>query len=260
MQEHARWFFLFRQLLSRELAARYRTTSLGTFWLVLQPLLMLSVYTLVFSGIFKVRWANTTTTADFALILFAGLLIFNFFSEVLVTAPTLIVGQPNYIKKVVFPVAILPMVRVAAAMVTALISLGILLVAQWWVSGSVPPKAILAPIVLFEMIPMMLGLAWMISAIGVYLRDISQFTGIIASVMLFLSPIFFPPSSIPANLTFLIDINPLVLPMQVLRDLTVQSGSINWTGLIVHFLGSVVFAWLSLVLFRRLSRGFADVL
>lgn len=260
MQKHARWFFLFRQLLSRELASRYRTTSLGTVWLVLQPLLMLCVYTLVFSGIFQVRWANTTSTADFALVLFAGLLVFNFFSEVLVTAPMLIAGQPNYIKKVVFPAAMLPIVRVAAAMVTALVSLGVLLVAQWWVYGSVPPRAIIAPLVLFEMIPMMLGIAWIISSVGVYLRDLSQFIGIIASVMLFLSPIFFPPSSIPAKLWFVVELNPLVKPMEVLRALTVQSEVIDWLGLCAHFLVSVVFAWLGFALFKRLARGFADVL
>jgi lipopolysaccharide transport system permease protein len=260
MHERARWLFLFRQLLSRELASRYRTTSLGTIWLVLQPLLMLCVYTLVFSGIFKVRWANANTTADFALILFAGLLVFNFFSEVLVTAPMLIAGQPNYIKKVVFPVAMLPAVRVAAALVTALISLGILLVAQWWISGNVPLRAVAAPIVLLEMIPMLLGIAWAISAVGVYLRDILQFIGIVSSIMLFVSPIFFPPSSIPANLSFLIGLNPLVEPMQVLRALTVQPGPVAWSALGVHFLVSVVFAWGSLAVFRRLSRGFADVL
>jgi lipopolysaccharide transport system permease protein len=221
---------------------------------------MLCVYTLVFSGIFKVRWANTTTTADFALVLFAGLLVFNFFSEVLVTAPMVIAGQPNYIKKVVFPAAMLPAVRVAAAMVTAMVSLGVLLVAQWWVSGSAPPRAILAPLVLIEMIPMMLGVAWVISSVGVYLRDISQFIGIISSVMLFLSPIFFPPSSIPAKLWFVVELNPLVMPMQVLRALTVQSGPIDWLGLGVHFLVSVVFAWMGYALFKRLARGFADVL
>jgi len=260
MRDHARWSFLFRQLLSRELASRYRTTSLGTVWLVLQPLMMLGVYTLVFGGIFKVRWSNTTSTADFALVLFAGLLVFNFFSEVLVSAPALIVGQPNYVKKVVFPVVMLPVVRVAAALVTALISLLILLVAAWWVSGSVPPRAMLAPFVLVEMIPMMLGVAWAISALGVYLRDISQFMGILASVMLFLSPIFFPPSSIPAKLSALVDFNPLVIPMQQLRALTVQPGPADWWLLSEHFLVSIVFAWTCLALFRRLSRGFADVL
>lgn len=260
MQSHARWVFLFRQLLARELAARYKTTALGTVWLVLQPLLMLCVYTAVFSGIFKVRWAGAHGTTGFALILFAGLLVFNFLSEVLVTAPSLIVAQPNYIKKVVFPVALLPAVRVAAALVTAIISLVILIVANTWITGTLSPRVLIAPFILLEMVPMLLAVAWAISAIGVYLRDLAQVIGIISSVLLFISPIFFPPSSIPAGMKALIDFNPIVISMQQLRAVTVQSMPLDWGGLAIHFCVSMVVAVLSLLLFRRLSRGFADVL
>lgn len=260
MQGHANFYFLFRQLLGRELASRYKTTALGVIWLLLQPLLMLGVYTLVFSGIFKTRWAGSTTTADFALVLFAGLIIFNFLSEVLVSAPMLIVGQPNYVKKVVFPVEILPVVRVAAALVTALVSLGILLVAQAFMGQMPSPSAILAPLVLLEMVPMLLAVAWAISALGVYLRDIAQFVGIVSSILLFLSPIFFPPTSIPQSMHVLIDFNPLVTPMEQLRAVTVQHSLPNFVALAKHFAVSVLLAGFSFQLFRRLSRGFADVL
>lgn len=260
MQGHTNFYFLFSQLLGRELASRYKTTTLGFIWLLLQPLLMLGVYTLVFSGIFKTRWAGADTTADFALVLFAGLIVFNFLSELLVSAPTLIVGQPNYIKKVVFPVGILPVVRVAAAFVTALISLAILLVAQIAVGQAPSPSAVLAPLILLEMVPMLLGIAWAISALGVYLRDIAQFVGIVSSMLLFLSPIFFPSSSIPKSLHALIDFNPLVTPMEQLRAVTVQHSLPNFSALAKHFVFSVFFAWFGFWLFRRLSRGFADVL
>lgn len=260
MQGHPNFYFLFRQLLGRELASRYKTTTLGVIWLLLQPLLMLGVYTLVFSGIFKTHWAGASTTADFALVLFAGLIIFNFFSEVLVSAPSLIVGQPNYVKKVVFPVEILPVVRVAAALVTALVSLGILLIAQIAVGQMPSPSAILALLVLVEMVPMMLGVAWAVSAFGVYLRDIAQFVGIVSSIFLFISPIFFPPTSIPPAMRALIDFNPLVTPMEQLRAVTVQHTLPDFSALAQHFAISVVLAVLSYQLFRRLSRGFADVL
>lgn len=260
MQGHANFYFLFRQLLGRELASRYKTTTLGVLWLFLQPLLMLGVYTLVFSGIFKTRWAGTATTADFALVLFAGLIIFNFLSEVLVSAPTLIVGQPNYVKKVVFPIEILPVVRVAAALVTALLSLAILLVAQMLVGQTPSLSAFLAPLILLEMVPMLLGVAWAISALGVFLRDIAQFVGIVSSMLLFLSPIFFPSTSIPQSMRALIYLNPLVTPMEQLRAVTVQQGLPDFSILAQHFLLSVLFAGLSFLLFRRLSRGFADVL
>lgn len=260
MQRQANFYFLFRQLLGRELASRYRTTSLGAVWLLLQPLLMLGVYTVVFSGIFNTRWAGTTTTADFALVLFAGLIIFNIFSEVLVAAPALIVGQPNYVKKVVFPVELLPIVRVAAALVTAFLSLIILLVAQA-IFGQAPSfGASLAPLVLLETVPLMLGIAWMISALGVYLRDIAQFVGIVSSMFLFLSPIFFPSSAIPSGLKWLIYFNPLVTPMEQLRAVTVQQGLPDFSALGQHFALSVLFAGIGFQLFRRLSRGFADVI
>jgi lipopolysaccharide transport system permease protein len=260
MQSNTRWLFLFRQLLGRELAARYKTTALGTMWLVLQPLLMLSVYTLVFSGIFKVRWSGANTTAGFALILFAGLVVFNFLSEVLIAAPSVIVSQPNYIKKVVFPVTILPGVKVAAAFVTAMISLGILVIANIWITGSLSVRVLVAPLVLLEMIPMLLAIAWAISAIGVYMRDLAQIIGIVSSVLLFVSPIFFPPSSIPKGMEVIIKLNPLVVPMQQLRAATVQPLPFDFWALGEHFLGSLVMATLSFRLFKRLSRGFSDVL
>ncbi|MEO7066647.1 MAG: ABC transporter permease [Rhodanobacter sp.] len=260
MQRQANFYFLFRQLLGRELASRYKTTSLGVVWLLLQPLLMLGVYTLVFSGIFKTHWAGATTTADFALVLFAGLIVFNIFSEVLVTAPMLIVGQPNYVKKVVFPVEILPIVRVAAALVTALLSIIILLVAQTAFGQAPSLTALLSPLILLETVPMMLGLAWTISALGVYLRDIAQFVGIVSSMFLFLSPIFFPSSAIPASLKWLVSFNPLVTPMEQLRAVTVQQSLPDFIALGQHFALSVLFAILGFWLFRRLSRGFADVI
>ncbi len=260
MQKHAHLYFLFKQLLGRELASRYRTTALGSLWLVLQPLLMLGVYTLVFSGIFKVKWTGAATTSGFALVLFAGLIVFTFFSDVLVTAPSLVSSQPNYVKKVVFPVGILAVVRVGAAYVTGLVGLGILLVAQAITGGGPSFWAVLSPVILAELIPMLLGVAWLMSALGVYLRDIAQFTGIISSVMLFVSPIFFPPTAIPEQLRALVDFNPLVLPMGALRAVTVQAQAPEWGGLAIHFLVSCVFAWAGYRVFRRLSRGFSDVL
>ncbi|RYF30358.1 MAG: ABC transporter permease, partial [Comamonadaceae bacterium] len=179
MRDHASLFFLFRQLLGRELFARYRATTLGALWLVLQPLMMLAVYTVVFSGIFKVRWAGAEGSAGFALVLFAGLIVFNFFAEVLVSAPALVTSQPNFVKKVVFPVEMLATVRVASALSTALISLCILFSAQAWLGNMPSPWFGLAPLVLLEMLPMLLGLAWLISALGVYLQDVAQIAGVL---------------------------------------------------------------------------------
>ena len=260
MRDSANLFFLFRQLLGRELTARYRSTFLGMLWIILQPLLMLLIYTLVFGGIFKARWPGTTTSSGFALMLFAGLIVFNFFSEVLVSSPSLVSSQPNYVKKVVFPVEVLAVVRVAAAGVTALLSLLILLVAEYFVMGSVAPSFLLAPVVLIAMLPMLLGMGWLLSALGVYLQDISQFSGLLASMLLFLSPIFFPSSAMPKEVGFLVNINPLVTPIEQLRAVVMGSSALDPMLLMKFVVLSSLFAGASLLLFRRLSRGFPDVL
>lgn len=260
MRDHASLFFLFRQLLGRELFARYRATTLGAMWLVLQPLMMLVVYTLVFSGIFKVRWAGAESSTGFALVLFAGLIVFNFFAEVLVSSPTLVSSQPNYVKKVVFPIEMLAVIRVALALSTALISLGILFFAQFWFGDTPSPWFALAPLILIEMVPMLLGIAWLVSALSVYVQDIAQVAGVLASVMLFVSPIFFPPSAIPAGMEALISLNPLVGPMQQLRAVTVEGVAPEPSAMGIHFMVSCIFAVMCLKAFRHLSRGFADVL
>lgn len=260
MRNKANLFFLFRQLLGRELLSRHRTTMLGPLWLILQPLLMLSVYTLVFSGIFKVRWGGADTTASFALVLFAGLIVFNFFSEVLISSPTLISSNPNYIKKVVFPVEILAAVRVVAAGFTGIVGIAILFLAQCVIEHDVSLWFALSPLVLISMAPMLLGIAWLVSALGVYLQDLAQVSGVIASVMLFISPIFFPPSAMPKGMEFLISINPLVVPMEQLRAVTVQGVAPDYVALGEYFLVSSLFALIALRIFRYLSKGFSDVL
>jgi len=260
MRDHVNLFFLFRQLLGRELSARYRATALGAVWLVLQPLLMLTIYTLVFSGIFKIRWGGADTSASFALVLFAGLIVFSFFSEVLVSSPALVSSQPNYVKKVVFPVEMLAVVRVAAAAFNACVGLAILLVAQLFIEGHSTAWFGASLLVLMAMVPMLLGIAWLTSALGVYLPDITQFAGLLASAMLFISPIFFPASAMPPEMSALIRFNPLVVPMEQLRAVTVQGIAPDFATLAVHFTLSCAFAVLAFRMFRRLSYGFSDVL
>ncbi|PZT03939.1 hypothetical protein A7X89_01475 [Stenotrophomonas maltophilia] len=152
------------------------------------------------------------------------------------------------------------MVKVAAALTTAGIGLTILLVAQTWQSGLPSAWALASPLILLEMTPMLLAIAWSLSALGVYLRDIGQFVGILSSVLLFLSPIFFPAHAMPEAARGLVLFNPLVTPIEQLRAVTVQNSAPDLAALLPHFLLSVVAAMLAFALFRRLSRGFSDVL
>lgn len=260
MRNRSHLFFLFRQLTGRELAARYRSTTLGVVWLILQPLLMLGVYTLVFGTIFSAKWGGARSTADFSLVLFSGLLIFNLFSEVFLASPSVIVGQPNYVKKVVFPVELLGGVKVATALSTAAIAWLILLMARIAIMGVPSPLFLLSPLVLLEMVPMLLGIAWLLSSLGVYLKDIAQVVGIVTSMILFLSPIFFPADAMPESFRGLILFNPLATPIDAFRKLTIMGEFPDLTGLMNHFALSVLFMAFSYLMFKKLAKGFADVL
>lgn len=252
--------FLFRQLLRREVASRYKATALGSLWIVAQPLLMLVVYTVVFNGIFQVRWSGVDSRADFALVLFAGLIVFNLFAEVLVSSPALVSANPNYVKKVVFPLEMLAAVRVGAAYVAALASLILLALAQATVGDGLAPSFLLAALVLVAMVPFLLGIAWLLSGLGVYLPDLSQIVGIVASVMLFVSPLFFPASAIPSDLSILVEWNPLVIPIEQLRAATTGGDVFDLAALSRFLAGAMLFCGGCFLVFRRLAKGFADVL
>lgn len=260
MQSRAHLGFLFKQLLQRELSSRYRGTALGVSWLVLQPLMMLAVYTLVFGIIFRSRWAGAETTSDFAMLLFAGLIIFNLFSEVIVASPGLVVGQPSYVKKVVFPVAMLGGVRVAAALATSFVALLILVLARSFLDDIPSPWMLITPLILLELTPLLLAVAWLGSGLGVYLRDLGQIVSVLASVLLFVSPIFFPADAMPPQFKAIVVFNPLVVPIEEFRNAAILDVPPDFIRLARHFLLSTVFMLLCLGLFRRLSRGFADVL
>ncbi|KGE51106.1 hypothetical protein GW15_0216525 [Xanthomonas axonopodis pv. vasculorum] len=152
------------------------------------------------------------------------------------------------------------MVKVGAALTTAGIGLTILLVAQLLQTGLPSAWALLSPFILLEMTPMLLAIAWSLSALGVYLRDIGQFVGIVSSVLLFLSPIFFPAHAMPEAAKVLVYFNPLVTPIEQLRAVTIQHSPPDLVVLLPHFMLSLAAALISYSLFRRLSRGFSDVL
>ena len=221
---------------------------------------MLSVYTLVFNVIFEARWPGAGDTSEFALMLFAGLIPFMMLSEVLVAAPGIVSSQPNYVKKVVFPLPVLVVTKVGAAALTGLIGLSVLTIAKIWLTQAPTAWVLFAPVVLVEMIPMLLATGWVLSSLGVYLRDIGQFVGIVSSILLFLSPIFFPPSAMPESLSVFLHFNPLVTPIEALRSVAVTGAPPDFLALVWHFVLSSCGAIAAYRLFRRLSRGFADVL
>lgn len=248
-------------LAAREVAARYRGSLFGLAWALIQPIFMLAIYTFVFSEVFKARWpGGSGSRTEFALVLFSGLLVFNLFAEVFNRAPTLIVGNANYVKKVVFPLEILPWVSVLTAMFSLAVNLLVWL-AFYLISFGFPPvSALLAPVVMLPMIMFMTGLAWLLSALGVFLRDTTQITAIITTALMFLTPIFYPIAAIPASLRSILNINPLAPIIAQMRDVLIWGKGLDPVAYPLCLLVSTAVFFFGFAFFQRTRRGFADVL
>ncbi|HEV7253780.1 MAG TPA: ABC transporter permease [Mesorhizobium sp.] len=257
---------LISSLTRREIAGRYRGSALGMLWSLLTPLFMLAVYTFVFGYVMQSRWLIPGTemaehsTAEFAVILFAGLLVFQYFAEVVSQAPSLILRNSSYVKKIVFPIEILPVVSAGAALFHAAISLLVLLAFRFAVFGSIPLTTLLAPVVFAPFLVMVLGLGWFLAALGVYFRDIAQIVAPIITASMFLSPIFFPRSALPEWLQPWLILNPLTVPVEAFRNVVMFGVQPDWALLGYYALAALAVAVLGEQFFQTTRRGFADVL
>jgi len=247
------------ELARREFSGRYRGSFGGMAWSFAQPLFLLAVYTVAFGVILRARWGFSGGTADYTLMLFAGLIIFNAFSECLSRAPTLITGNPNFVKRVVFPLEILPWVMALTALFHAFIAVAVWIIFYSVLFGMPQRTAALAPGILVCFFPLLLGIGWLLSAIGVVVRDVSQLTGLIAHALLFLTPIFYSIDAVPPVLQGLLMANPLTYVVEQLRLVLFFGQVPALKGLAVYFVLAWLFAWGSLLVFRRLRPGFADL-
>ena len=247
------------ELTKREFSGRYRGSFGGIVWSFVQPLFLLTVYTIAFGVILKARWGFSGSTSDYALMLFAGLIIFNAFSEVLTKSSTLVTGNPNFVKKVVFPLELLPVITVATALIHAFIGIAVWFLGYTLLVGAPKATAILFPLILICFVPVLLGLGWLLSSMGVIVRDISQLTGMLNHTLLFLTPIFYSIEAAPPLLQKLLMINPLTFVVEQFRLVLFYGQMPALKGLAVYFALAFIFAWVSLVLFRRLRPTFADM-
>jgi lipopolysaccharide transport system permease protein len=253
---------LLRELIVREVVARYRGSVIGPVWPFLNPALMLVMYTFVFGVVVRTKWpqGDRLTTVDFSLILFAALIVHGLFSDCVTRAPTLITNNPNFVKKVVFPLELLPWTSLAAALFQALVSILILLGATLLLSGYIHWTIALLPIVLIPLLLVTLGVSWFLAGLGVFVRDIGQVMGIVSTALLFGSPAFFPIEQIPESLRFVVRLNPLTLPIDQVRQVVIWGVVPDWSALGSWFVVSVATAWLGFWWFQRTRVGFADVL
>jgi lipopolysaccharide transport system permease protein len=250
-------------LSKREVMGRYQGSYFGILWSFINPLLMLFVYTFVFSVIFKARWSDRSDSkVEFALILFVGLLIFNLFSECISRAPSLMLSNVNYVKKVVFPLEILPWVLLCSALFHG--GLGLLIWLLFYLAFFGVPQItiLLLPLILAPFCLVVLSFMWLLAGLGVYLRDIGQFIGVALAATLFLSPIFYPIGVIPEKYQYLLYLNPLTIPVEEARDFLFYgiSPGANLISIVLYWFTAIVFSCSSFFWFQRIRKGFSDVI
>jgi len=251
------------QMTKREVVGRYKGSVLGLGWSFFNPVFMLVVYTFVFSEIFKARWGGVggeDSKTQFAVVLFVGLIVLNLFSEVINRAPGLILSNVNYVKKVVFPLEILPVIAMGVALFHGVISLGVLLAAFVLFNGYLHWTVVFIPLVLLPLVIITAGIAWMIASLGIFLRDIGQTIGIITTVLMFLSPVFYPVTAVPERFRPFIMANPLTFIIEQAREVLIWGHMPDWIGLGIYTLAAVIIVWVGYAWFQKTRKGFADVL
>lgn len=252
---------LIATLVKRDIESRYRGSFLGMLWSFFNPVFMLAVYTFVFGVVFNSRW-NTASNSktEFALLLFVGMIMFNLFAECANRAPSIVLANTNYVKKVIFPLEILSWVILGAALFNWIVSLIVWFFFYLILFGLPHGTALLLPIVLIPFALFVVGLTWALASLGVYLRDVSQFIGIIVTALLFLAPIFYPLTAVPEKYRSLLLLNPLTPIVEEARDVLVWGKIPDMTTFILYLLGSLFVAWLGFAWFQKTRKGFADVL
>lgn len=248
-------------LMKREIVARYRGSALGLMWSLITPIVLLATYTLVFSYFFQMKWSpEDSGRGYFIVMLFCGLIPFNFLTEVVARSPGLIIASPNYVKRVAFPVQLLPAVATGAALFHALIGMAILILMRWLVLGSLPWTVLYLPLIWLPLVIFTLAVSLIVSAAGVFIRDLGHAVGLILNVVFFLSAVIYPASTIPESWRLILWLNPLACAILQIRETCVQGMDLNLRLFGVLMGGSVLLLIAAAGWFRSVSRRFADVM
>jgi lipopolysaccharide transport system permease protein len=251
------------QMTKRDVVGRYKGSAMGLAWSFFNPVFMLVVYTFVFSVIFKSRWGGAggdDSKTQFAVLLFVGMIVLSLFSDILNRAPGLILGNVNYVKKVVFPLEILPVIAVGAALFHSIISLGVLLIAFVLFNGYLHWTLVFTPLVILPLVILAMGISWILASLGVFLRDVGQTIIIITTVLMFLSPVFYPVTAVPERFRAFIMANPLTFIIEQARQVLIWGHLPDWLGLCIYSVLATAVAWAGYAWFQKTRKGFADVL
>jgi lipopolysaccharide transport system permease protein len=253
---------LIRQFTRREVEGRYRGSFLGLSWSFLHPLALLAVYTFVSGVVFRARWPGSSrdSLADVALLLFCGLVAFNILAECLGRAGSLVLAVPSYVKKVVFPLELLPVAVLASALFHALASLFILLGVSMLLRGSLPWTVLLLPLAAAPLVFLTAGVTWLLSSLGVFLRDLAYVIPLALQILFFATPIIYPLESVPEPFRGAMRFNPLAFSVESFRRLIFQGVPPQWIALLAWALVTGAFMLFGYAWFMKSKRGFADVM
>jgi lipopolysaccharide transport system permease protein len=251
---------LIRNFVKRDLQARYKGSAIGLFWSILHPLVMLVLYTYIFSAILRVRVGAAEGTGSFAIYLFCGLLPWNAFAEGVNRSTSVVLEHANLIKRTVFPSEVLPIYPVVSGIFNQLIGLGILLVALLVTSHPLSPLILLLPAILLLQFALTAGLAWIVAGITVFVRDLGQIVGMVMTIWIFLTPIFYPPTLVPERLRFLMAANPMYALVESYRFLILKGEMPPGGSLAVLVFVALPIFLLGYLVFTRLQGAFADVI
>ena len=246
----------------REVVGRYKGSIMGIGWAFVQPLLMLGVYTFVFSVIFNARWGlgPDETKSSFALVLFLGLITFKVFSEMLNVSGDLVVRNSNYVKKVLFPLEILPVVQLLSVLIHALLSLLIVIIGTLFILHHVPLTALLLPIVWLPVTLFSLACGYYLAAVGVFFRDVRTTAGVLTTILFYASGIFYPISAVPDKFQIFWKMNPIAILVEYSRKVFFWGTPPDWGPYILWLSVSVILCVSGFVCFMKMKRAFADVL
>ncbi len=262
LRQAKRYRSLIYSLVHRDITMRFRQSAFSFLWLILQPLCLLLVYSFVFQIVMRVRWQDAAfsgTNVPIGLLLFTGLSVYTLFAEALIRCPAIISSNTSYVKKVVFPLALLPMVVVFSALLLAFIALALVVVTSIGLVGHVSMWTPFIALPLVALACMALGVGWYTAALGVYFRDINQLMPFISTILLFTAPICFPKEMVPQKFGPLLQLNPLTVPVEAVRAM-IFGGDIGWEGIAIYCVISLIVMITGYFFFQKLRAGFADVL
>jgi len=250
------------QMTKREILGKYKGSAIGLAWSFFNPLLTLMLYTIVFSEIFQPKWDNLTehdSKLQYALILFVGLIIVNFFCELMNKSPFLIITNVNLVKKIIFPLEILPIISACSSFFHTTISLFVLLTFYLILNGYLNWTIMYLPLLLVPLIFLAIGISMIFASLGVYLRDLSQFVSILSNIIMFATPVFYPISSVPPKIRSLIELNPLSFIVEQTRACILWNNRPDLNGLFFYTITTFLFCWFGFAWFQKTKKGFADV-